>query len=236
MGGLFVTGDAGKTWHLVARVVRPAFGVRQDGPKSPQGVASVARDRITISTGGNSAFTVEPDTPAGRGVKSAALLNVKAGDPLFTDLAAPAGSGIRIDRGPRSQEMPEGYSPLDQDTYLVTFNQAPAAPTDWIGKAAAAAASYRQAALARLKATRGSPVTGLLTIEARPPADDPSSCVTFLKDGATLALMNRAPYRVRWNTRDWPDGEYLVEARGLDRAGSVALLARKLIYVQNHPE
>lgn len=236
MGGVFLTGDGGKTWSLVARVTRPAFGIRKDGAPTPQGVAAVARDKITLSTGGTSAFTVEPDSQAGRGVKSAILLNAKAGDPLFSNLAPPTGSTLRIDRGSRSSEMPDGYSPLDQETYLITFGVPPTAPTEWSNGLAAATLAYRQAALARLKSAKGSPVTGILTVEARPPEDDQSSCVTFLRDGATLALMNRAPYRIRWNTRDWPDGEYLVEARGLDRAGSVALLARKLIYVQNHPE
>ena len=45
--------------------------------------------------------------------------------------------------------------------------------------------------------------------------------------------MNRAPYAVRWDTRQWSDGEHLVEVRVVDASGIVLRTRKTLVVTRN---
>jgi hypothetical protein len=129
----------------------------------------------------------------------------------------------------------EGYAPADGDVLLLLAT----ASDDDLRRAGqaitAAARGYASHALARLRAAGRKPVTGALTVVARPaPGGDPGS-VTFLLDGVPVALINRAPYSVRWDSADWSDGEHLIEARIIGPSGAVVSRTKQLIVVQNGP-
>jgi hypothetical protein len=64
------------------------------------------------------------------------------------------------------------------------------------------------------------------------PGDQPNA-VTFLHEGDVAGIMNTPPFTMRWNTKEWPDGEHLVEVRALDKGGGILSRSKALVVVQN---
>ena len=127
----------------------------------------------------------------------------------------------------------DGFVPSDGDRLIIQ-----AAPRSSADSAAELdirrlAADYDAFARERMKTDGRRPTIGNLTVEARLPHTVPSAAVTFLLDGVPMALLNRPPYRVKWDTRDWQNGEHLIEVRALDERGVVVTSTKRLVYVDN---
>jgi len=45
--------------------------------------------------------------------------------------------------------------------------------------------------------------------------------------------MNRPPYTMKWDTKEWANGEHLIEIRGLGASGTVVTKSKALVVVDN---
>jgi hypothetical protein len=52
-------------------------------------------------------------------------------------------------------------------------------------------------------------------------------------DGAVVGILNRAPYSLRLDTRNWANGEHLIEVRGLNENGASYTQKKVLVVVDN---
>ncbi len=133
----------------------------------------------------------------------------------------------------RVAPLHEGFVPSDGDRLLLeAISVSPPGAGSELD-ARALVADYDSFARQEMKATGRRPTSGTLTVEARLPASLQSAAVTFLLDGVPMALLNRKPYRVVWDTRDWQDGEHLIEVRALDERGILVTRTKRLVYVIN---
>jgi hypothetical protein len=233
LGPVEASADRGKSWFLVARVLRPAS---QSAPGAALNLPSVERaspQGIAFGIGGKRLLRLVPDTPAARRDLAAIVVNVKSGDPLFTNLLPPVGAAVQQEVNRRPLPLISGYAPRENDVLQILAARSDT-PTDRLPSLLREAAeSYRQAALARLRAQGKSPTTGTLTVVARLHPTEKPAMVTFHLDGNMIAMLNRSPFTLRWNTRDWPNGEHLLEVRALDANGAVLTSTRTLVVVDN---
>lgn len=104
---------------------------------------------------------------------------------------------------------------------------------DWRRKKIAEAVQeYKTQALADAKAGKDTIVRGDKTIKIA--ATDPSTrFIVFYVDGSFKAMSNTQPYSFTWNTKDSPDGEYVLEARAEDENGAPLTSTRQRIWVDN---
>jgi hypothetical protein len=92
---------------------------------------------------------------------------------------------------------------------------------------------YHDAAIAKVRASGGKPISGFLTLNATPAQGDSPGAITFLLDGAVVGILNRAPYSLRLDTRTWTHGEHLIEVRGLNQSGASYTQKKILVVVDN---
>ncbi|MGC8667948.1 MAG: Ig-like domain-containing protein [Chthonomonadales bacterium] len=188
-----------------------------------------------INVGGGRILRILPNVHTKRRSHADIHLNVPPTAALVKDFLPPPGSTVlwsgRIGETPKP--MPPGYMPRDGDV-LTLIAYTTSMPRSHIGAYAADAAKYyRDQALARLRAAGRHPVAGTLTVTARLAAGEHPFSVTFLVDGETRGIMNKAPFTMSWDTRAWEDGEHLLEVDGLDEHGRVTTRSKTLIVVQN---
>ncbi|NUQ71623.1 MAG: Ig-like domain-containing protein [Chthonomonadales bacterium] len=127
-----------------------------------------------------------------------------------------------------------GYSPAPHDYLLLSVDLKTASTSDTLLEALSRAAKdYAEYASKRHKATGKSATKGYITVTARFPVNEPPTSATFLLDGRTVAIINRPPYSVRWDSRDWADGEHLIEVRSIGPNGTILSQTHTLIYVAN---
>ncbi len=101
-----------------------------------------------------------------------------------------------------------------------------------IGRIASASQTYQQASRALAQAGKMPVERGRVTINAV--ANDPKTkYVAFYVDGSFEGLTNSAPYSFLWNTREVPDGEYMMEARAEDDNNTVLSVTRTKVWVDN---
>ncbi|MBM3494676.1 MAG: hypothetical protein FJX72_10245 [Armatimonadetes bacterium] len=125
-----------------------------------------------------------------------------------------------------------GYVPSDGDCILL--EPAPSDPSHLSDRTLQQMADqYKEHSLASLRARGGKPTSGKLTVAANLSAlSSQPSAVLFLLDGVPVALHNRPPYRVVWDTRDWQDGEHMIEVRALDERGAILTRSKTLVFVK----
>jgi hypothetical protein len=233
LGPVEVSADRGKNWLLVARVLRPAT---ESAPGATISLPSVERSSpqgMAFGIGGKRLLRLLPDNEAARRDLAAILVNVKSDDPLFKSLLPPVGAAVQQEVNRRPLPLISGYSPRENDALQILAARSET-PMDRLAVLfREAAESYRQAALARMRAQGKSPTTGTLTVVARLHPTEKPAMVTFHLDGNMIAMLNRSPFTLRWNTRDWPNGEHLLEVRALDTNGTVLTFTRTLVVVDN---
>lgn len=234
-GGIELSVDKGANWLLVGRVARPATATSA-GVQSP--AAEVQRSSplgMAFGVGNGRQVRLLPDSPAGRKDTSAILANTPGTSALFKDFLPAVGSPVELvsSTGRETKPLPSPYTPRDDDRFQFTVKTT-ALPADKIGDYAKDAAQfYRERAIARLRAKGKSPSTGSLTVTAKLSPGDTPDAVTFLLDGATAAIMNRPPYTMKWDTKEWTNGEHLIEIRALSASGSVLTRSKALVVVDN---
>lgn len=97
---------------------------------------------------------------------------------------------------------------------------------------AKAAQAYRVEALSEAKAGRDTIVRGAKTIKIAV-TDPRTRFIVFYVNDAFKAMSNTEPYSFTWNTKDSPDGEYVLEARAEDENASPLTSTRQRLWVDN---
>ncbi len=231
LGPVEASADGGKSWLLVARVARPLGRSAREAGASLTTVLRTSPHGMALGLGIERVIKVLPDTAANRRDAAAILLNIPASGVFFRELLPPVGSPVqRVQRGQAEAWQP-GYDPQDGDALLFVAPAGGSSDPRLADHARDAAERYLEMAIARLKGK--APTTGSLTVVAKLADGESPRAVTFLLDGAVRAIVNAAPFEVRWNTREWEDGEHLVEVRALDGNGAVLTQTRALVVVQN---
>gem|GEM_PF-2265181 len=232
LGAVEASSDAGRTWRLIARIGRPAVEAAPDEAARAPGVLRSSADAVILALGAGLRLRLLPAKSTGT-PRDVATLDPPSALSTLHALLPVGGTSIALETQGRPTPLHDGYTPADGDVLVLLATAA----GDDLGRAAqaiaGAARAYTANALARLRSSGRKPVSGALTVVARPaPGEDPGS-VTFLLDGVPVALINRAPYSVRWDSSDWSDGEHLIEARIIGPTGAVSSRTKQLIFVQN---
>ncbi len=233
LGPVEASTDRGKSWFLVARVLRPAS---ESAPGATLSLPSVERSSpqgMAFGIGGRRLLRLLPDSPAARRDLAAILVNVRTDASLFKSLLPPVGAAVQQEVNRRPLPLINGYSPREHDVLQILAARCDTPADRLPALVREAAESYLQAALARLRAQGKSPTTGTLTVVARLHPTEKPAMVTFHLDGNMIAMLNRSPFTLRWNTREWPNGEHLLEVRALDANGAVLTFTRTLVVVEN---
>ena len=190
---------------------------------------------MAFGAGKDRQIRVLPDIPANRKTPGAILLNVPATAAVFKDFLPPAGTPVRYLSSAQSEALPlpEAYYPKEEDTLEFVSPRTAATPEKIAVYAKDAERYYLERCLTKLRVTGKKPVTGNLFVSAKlKPGDNPNA-VTFLHEGSIAGIMNAPPFSMRWDTRQWRDGEHLVEVRALDKHGAILSRSRALVVVQN---
>ncbi len=234
-GAVQVSVDGGGTWLLIARVSRPTTGASPNAPSDAREVLRSNRYGMAFGAGNRREIRVLPDTAHNRKSGGSILLNVPMTAAVFKDFLPPAGSPARIVPSSRAEAipMPASYYPKDEDVLEFAAPRTPSVPEKLPVYARDAAQFYLQRCLAKLRAAGRKPVNGTLFVSAKLKPGDQPNAVTFLHEGAVAGIMNTAPFSMRWDTKEWPDGEHLIEVRALDKGGGVLSRSKALVVVQN---
>ena len=215
-------------------VTTPAFGAgsdKRDVLRSNQyGMAfGVGKDRL---------IRVLPDIPANRKTQGAILLNVPATAAVFKDFLPPAGTPVRYLTSASSEAnpLPEAYYPKEEDTLEFVAPRTASTPGKIAVYAKDAERYYLEKCLTKLRLTGKKPISGSLFVSARLKPGDVPNAVTFLHEGSIAGIMNAPPFSMRWDTKQWPDGEHLVEVRALDKHGAILSRSKALVVVQNRSQ
>jgi hypothetical protein len=232
-GAIEASLDRGRTWLLLGRVLRPASETSIGGSMPVGKVERSSRHGIAFSAGNGRLVRLLPDSTGNRRDLSAALANVPPTAGLFNHAMPPTGAVVRQTAARRTVDLPDGYIPQDGDVLEVQIpvgSDTRERLSNWVRDAAE---RYRELSEARLAATGQKPVSGILTVNAKLSEMDTPAGVTLLIDGEVVAIVNHAPYAVKWDSRRMPDGEHVIEVRALDASGSTLSKKRRLIFVQN---
>src|SRR5687768_16694306 len=234
-GAVQVSVDGGATWLLIARVNRPALTASPGAATDAREVLRTNRYGMAFGIGKRREIRVLPDNPVNRKTGCSILLNVPVTAAAFKDFLPPAGSPVRIVPSARSEAipLPEAYYPKDEDVLEFVAPRTSATPEKLAVYARDAADFYLQRCLAKLRASGGKPVNGTLFVSAKLKPGDQPNAVTFLHEGAVAGIMNTPPFSMRWDTREWQDGEHLIEVRALDKGGGILSRSKALVVVQN---
>ncbi|NLI00691.1 MAG: hypothetical protein GX446_14495 [Chthonomonadales bacterium] len=220
-------------WTLVARTEQPAL---IDAPCAESGLAQgalrVSGTAAVLALSAGRAIKVIParSTPAARDV-----LTVRPAESLgaILKLVRDGTATIGLLYGGRIVPVREGYAPSDGDWLVLELPISGVSAEEVQKQLAQLGADYRKHASETLRARGGKPTKGALRVSANLKPGTSAMSVTFLLDGVPVALLNRAPFQVLWDTRDWSDGEHLIEVRALDERGMVLTRTKTLVLVAN---
>ncbi len=217
---------------LVARVAAPATSDAPNGEAQGPGLVRSTVNGALLGVANGRAIKLLPAKAGLRAKDAIQLAPPGAWAALGRALSGRRAALALLIAGHRTP-LHSGYVPSDGDRLLIhaTSDGTPdqASDPDMPGLAASYDSYVRDA----MKAEGRRPTTAKLTLEARLPASVRSAAVTFLLDGVPMALLNRPPYRVVWDTRDWQNGEHLIEVRALDERGLLVTRTKRLVYVAN---
>jgi hypothetical protein len=230
-GAVEISLDGGTSWRLVARVARPASAPATGASSDLATVHRTSPHGMAFGIGGGRMLRVVPEGAAS--APGAIVLNLPARALFFSELLPASGTPVQLVMRGRQLALPRDYTPMDGDVFLFIASTMPTSSISLEDRVRDAAERYLELALARLKARGHQPTKGALTVTARLAEGETPKAVLFLIDGQVRAFLNRAPYTVRLDSREWPNGEHLLEARALDDNGVILTSARTLIVVQN---
>lgn len=238
--------DAGKTYHLVGRVLTAAATVFPlKDVQSPGTVFKSNKDGIVFVVAPGMSLKLRPQHTASASRPSttepgAIISNLKAGESLFGKLLPAVGSAVRLQTRANSlSAFPTIFAPSDSDLFVFVAtseekeNQEAKAERD--KQIETLSKGYRDKATERAKTEKRTVANGTLTLRAKLPPNepDPIAAVIYLIDGELAAIQNAPPYLYPWDTRRVPDGEYAVEIRGMNKQGNIVTKVRALVAVDN---
>ncbi len=100
------------------------------------------------------------------------------------------------------------------------------------GQIRVAESDYFQTALAQARAGKSLVERGAISFTVAAP-DRRTAFVSFRRDGEFAGVTNSVPYTFRWDTREVPDGEYVIEAEAQDVNNQTLSTTRTKIWVDN---
>ena len=100
------------------------------------------------------------------------------------------------------------------------------------GQIRVAEADYFKTALADARAGKSLVERGRISFSVAAP-DPRTTYVAFYRDGEFAGVTNTVPYTFRWNTREVPDGEYVIVAEAQDADNKVLSTSLTKLWVDN---
>jgi hypothetical protein len=255
-GRIEVSIDNGETFLLVGRVTKPAILPAPDKTAKQSGViVRSGGEGICVAIAAGQVIKLLPATAANshaRPQDCAAVTDIKARTGVFGEFAPPLGTPALQQMG-RTQWRPyqDGMAPTEDTVFAfivvlpsVHGSAEPSAPPDAATlekladvrkRLAALSEQYVSSAMTRARDAGRSIASGLLTINAKLPQDEPEpiSAVSFYVDGDNVSAQNTFPARYGWDTTRVANGEHVVEIRGLSKYNTVITKVRALIVVNN---
>jgi hypothetical protein len=232
-GAVDASFDGGESWLLIARVMKPAVERVPGASKDEAVVERAGAQGMAFGVGDRRLMRLLPDTAANRRDPAAIVVNQTPVGSLFKDLLPTPGSDVMQVMNRRAVPMQSGYHPGDNDQLLFIVRRTDPEAARMATYIKEASQRYQDTAIAALRARGKKPVSGFLTINATPSAGDSPGAVTFLLDGAVVGILNRAPFSLRLDTRNWSNGEHLVEVRGLNDNGASYTQTKAVVVVDN---
>ena len=177
----------------------------------------------------------QPEEPA------AIVTNLEPRKDIFGDLAPPIRSVVRLQTPTGTAgAFPDSYAVGEQNVFVffVTLPEThSAAEQSAKQRLTALSEAYQAGAAARAQANHRAIVSGLWTLRAKLPPEEPDPIVyvSYLVDDDIVATQNTAPFSFAWDSRQAANGEHLIEIRALDKQGAFVTRARVLVAVQNPP-
>jgi hypothetical protein len=232
-GAVDASFDGGESWLLIARVVKPAVDRAPGAAKEQAVVERASAQGMAFGVGDRKLLRLLPDTPANRRDPAAIVVNQTPVGSLFKDLLPIPGSEVMQVLNRRAVPIQSGYHPADNDQLLFLVRRTDPEAAKMARYIKEASQRYQDTAIASLRAKGKKPVSGYLTINASPSAGDTPGAITFLLDGAVVGILNRAPFSLRLDTRNWSNGEHLIEVRGLNENGASYTQTKAVVVVDN---
>lgn len=255
-GRVEMSSDAGKSYTLVGRVIRPATSATPSkGVKEAGSVTHSNHDGLAFGVAPGLVLKLRPlwdvAPPPRSNKKGSTSLRPPAAEPsaivtdipknkgVFGSVVPPPGSEVKmIATSGELHLIPTGYAPSEQDSFVFLVSlpkfSAPgvATPAELIEKLGK---EYADGAATRAHVAKRKVVSGSLTLQAKlPPGEpDPIDAVTYMVDGELQSAQNTAPFSYLWDTKNVTDGEHIVEIRAFNKAGRLLTSARALVVVQN---
>ena len=256
LGRVEVSADGGAHYRLVGRVATSA--------KQPDVDRGADKAGLVLRSGGEGlAFAVAPGQALKLFPKSIPRVRKKRGKTfviptpqeksgIYTDLPPKMGvfGDLRPGRGARVRvqsdtgrllPFPDIFTTEERNVFVFSVTPPePATPknSDLREQLNAIADAYDAEAIARARAAHRPIVSGVWTLRAKLPPEEPDPIVyvSYLVDDDTVATQNTAPFLFGWDTKIVPNGEHLIEIRALNRSGNLVTRVRALVVVDNPPQ
>jgi len=100
------------------------------------------------------------------------------------------------------------------------------------GQIKVAESDYARAAEAAARAGHSLVERGAISFSVAA-SDRRTAFIAFYRDGEFAGITNSVPYTFRWDTREVPDGEYVIEAEAQDAGNQLLSTTRTKIFVDN---
>jgi hypothetical protein len=232
-GAVEVSVDEGKTWSLFSRVQKAALGASEGGAFITPSIERASGNGIAFSIGGRRLLKVLPDLPANYKNGSAIVVSNPVSAGIFNELMPPIGASVRLMISKREADLPTDFIPHDGDIFVIRVTQTPAATDKLPELAKKLADRYKEAIANKLRAQGKKPTNGTLTVSVNVATGEKLSALTYYLDGEVVAIQNQPPFQLKLDTRRWPNGEHVLEARAVDNNGAVLTQKKTLLYVEN---
>jgi hypothetical protein len=255
-GRIEVSIDSGETFILLGRVTKPAILPAPDkSAKQPGVIVRSGGEGICMAIAVGQVIKLLPAPEPNSRAKPpdcAAITDIKPRTSIFGEFAPPAGTPALQQTG-RAQWRPyqDGMAPTEETVFAFIVvlpsvhgsTEPPAQPDATLlaklaearKKLAALSEQYISGAIARARDAGRSIVSGTLTINAKLPPDEPEpiTAVSFYVDGDNVSAQNTFPAVYGWDTTRVPNGEHVVEIRGLSKFNTIITKVRTLVVVNN---
>ncbi|MCS6830555.1 MAG: hypothetical protein RMM08_12370 [Armatimonadota bacterium] len=177
------------------------------------------------------------------GVQSPTALrtDIPADSVLFRDWGQGVSARLLYQEGRMAYSLPPGYRYRVGDVWVLQVMTANEAQAQAVRDAVAAALSKEAQDAAQRSVQRAQKdnlpvVNGTLNLEVTARYAETVQFVFFAVDGYPVGTSNVLPTIFRWDSTQVADGEYVLEARAVDRDGREVALVRRRVLVRNRAQ
>lgn len=233
-GTVSLSVDGGARFTVIGRVVT-----------LPQRLVSSQQPAATATPKSNGLWLLQHNEKEGvylaaEGVRlpNALGTDIPLGSVLFRDRGAKVSARLMLQEGKVAYSMPPGYRYRLGDVWALQILAEDEAEAQAIREEVAAALPEESRQAAQRSIQRGEKaklpvVNGTLNLEVTARYTETVKFVFFTVDGYLAGTSNVLPTIFRWDSTQFPDGEYLVEVRATDKDEREVALVRKRILVRN---